>query len=291
LTEASKKVEMWFTERQTPHLAISLRVKETLARETTPYQELAIMETYEFGTLLTLDGIVQTTVKDEFIYHEQMTHVPLHTHPEPKTVLVIGGGDGGIVREALKHPSVEKVVLVDIDERVIEACKKHLPTISCALDDPRVEVRIEDGIKFVKKARNAFDVIIIDSTDPVGPAVGLFTADFYRSALEALTEEGVVVAQTESPLLNPDMVKRVFETFAGIFPIARVYTAEVPTYPGAIWAITLGSKVHDPMDLPAERFRDIETRFYTPWVHMRSFALPRFVEELVQEQRPRFGVR
>lgn len=214
-------MEMWFTEKQTEDLEITCRIVKTLHIEKTKYQELALIETPQFGRMLVLDGAIQTTEKDEFVYHEMITHVPLFTHPNPENVLVIGGGDGGTIREILKHSSVNKAVLVEIDERVVEISKKFLPTISNALDDPRAKVVIEDGIKYVKENKNQFDVIIIDSTDPVGPAVGLFAVDFYRAVHEALRDGGIIVAQTESPFYNQELISKVYKNIRSIFPITR----------------------------------------------------------------------
>ena len=200
------------------------------------------MDTYEFGRMLLLDGIIMTTIKDEFVYHEMISLPALNTHPNPKNVLVIGGGDGGAIREIVKHPKVEKAILCEIDGQVIEVSKKYLPEISCALNDPKVEVVVEDGIKYIQENKNKFDVILVDSTDPIGPAVGLFAKDFYQGIYDALKEDGVFAAQTESPWVNENLVKRVFQDIKSIFPITRLYLANVPTYPTGMWSFTMGSK-------------------------------------------------
>jgi spermidine synthase len=234
-------MELWFTENQDENLRFSLKVKETLVVEKTPYQHLAILDTYQFGRILTLDGILQTTEEDEFVYHEMIVHVPLFTHKNPKSVLIVGGGDGGSVREALKHPSVERVVLAEIDEAVVRNSKKYLPTISQALDDPRVEIMIGDGIKYVNEHKNEFDVVIVDSTDPIGPAVGLFTSDFYKAVYECLKEDGIIVAQTESPFIYGKLINKLSKMFKEIYPITKAYIATIPTYPGSLWTFTMGS--------------------------------------------------
>ncbi len=275
-------MEMWFTEKQTEDLEITCRIVKTLHIEKTKYQELALIETPQFGRMLVLDGAIQTTEKDEFVYHEMITHVPLFTHPNPENVLVIGGGDGGTIREILKHSSVNKAVLVEIDERVVEISKKFLPTISNALDDPRAKVVIEDGIKYVKENKNQFDVIIIDSTDPVGPAVGLFAVDFYRAVHEALRDGGIIVAQTESPFYNQELISKVYKNIRSIFPITRLYLCNIPTYPGGLWCFTMGSKKYDPLTTDEANITEIETKYYSRNIHKSAFTLPRFVQDLIK---------
>ncbi|HHW42250.1 polyamine aminopropyltransferase [Desulfofundulus thermobenzoicus] len=274
----------WFTEMQTPDMAISCRVKKTLHEEKTPFQHLAVYETDQFGRMLALDDVIQTTIMDEFVYHEMITHVGLNTHPNPRRVLVIGGGDGGSIREILKHPSVELATLVEIDERVIAAAREYLPEISCALGDPRVRVIVDDGIKHVKENRDTYDMIIVDSTDPVGPAEGLFGRAFYQDVHDALTGDGLFVAQTESPFFNRDLIPRIIQNVRSIFPVTRLFLACVPTYPGGLWTFTMGSKKYDPLEANLEQLPDLKTRYYTPAVHRAAFVLPPFVEELLQSE-------
>lgn len=276
------KTEVWFTEQQTPYLGITLKVKKTLHLEESEYQEIAVHETYQFGRLLTLDGVVQTTELDEFVYHEMMAHVPLFTHPNPRKVLVVGGGDGGVVREVLKHPCVEKVTMVEIDRRVVEISKLYFPTISCKLDDPKVEIVIGDGIDFVKRTCDSYDVAIIDSTDPVGPAVGLFTAEFYGSLYDALGPDGVFVTQTESPFSGLERIKAVYSSVGERFPLVRVYLIDVPTYPGGTWAVTLGSKGPDPVKAPRDKVDEVKAKYYSADMHRRAFILPPFLKEALQ---------
>ncbi|MCL0107731.1 polyamine aminopropyltransferase, partial [Peptococcaceae bacterium] len=219
-----------------PTMRLSLQALDVLHTEKTEYQHLAIVDTMPFGRVLFLDGIIQTTVKDEFVYHEMITHPALNTHGNPKNVLVIGGGDGGAIREILKYPTVEKATLVEIDEKVVKYSKKYLPEISFALDDPKVEVRFEDGIKHVAGHKGVYDVITVDSPDPIGPAVGLFARDFYQNVFEALTDDGIFVAQTESPWFNRDLIARVYKDISSIFPITRLMLAYIPSYPGGMWS-------------------------------------------------------
>jgi spermidine synthase len=274
-------MELWYTEKQTENTGITCKVTETLVKEKTKYQDLSIIETQQYGRMLVLDGMVQTTIEDEYVYHEMITHIPLFTHSNPKKAAVVGGGDGGAIREILKHPSVEKAYLVEIDERVVENSKKYLPEISCALSDPRCEVIIGDGIEFIKNHPNTFDVIIVDSTEPVGPAVGLFARDFYSSIYNSLKEDGIFVAQTESPFFNKDLIKRVYPSISGIFPITRLYLASIPTYPSGLWSFTLGSKKYDPLQIDENTILDIDTKYYTGAIHKSVFRLPRFVSQLL----------
>ena len=275
-------MDLWFTEYQTPSLGITCKTKKTYHTEKTEYQEMALIETEQFGRMLVLDGTVQTTIADEYVYHEMITHVPLFTHKKPKKALVIGGGDGGAIREIIKHPTIEKAVLVEIDGRVVEVSKQYLPEISCALDDKRVTVEIADGIKYVSGHKGEFDVITVDSTDPVGPAVGLFALDFYKSIYEALTDDGIFVAQTESPFFHKELIRKVYKDISSLFPVARLYTCAIPTYPSGFWSFTMGSKKYDPLDTDISRIPSIDTKYYCPAIHKACFALPRFAEELLK---------
>lgn len=277
--------KLWFIEEQTAAVMLSLRVKRTLHEEKTPYQDLMVLDTEAFGRTLVLDGAIQTTYGDEFAYHEMISHVPLFVHPAPRRVAVIGGGDGGAIREILKHSTVEMATLVEIDGRVIDNSREYLPEIAGSLDDPRVELRVEDGIEHVRQRKNFYDVIIVDSTDPVGAAVGLFQRPFYEDIAESLTAEGVMVAQTESPFFNQDLIRQAHAGISAAFPIAKLYLACVPTYPGGLWSFTLGSKKHQPTGIPAGRIQERgvqQTRYYSPALHEAAFVLPRFVEDLIR---------
>lgn len=276
-------MELWYTEKQTEQFGITAKIKESLVREKTEFQDLAIIDTYEFGRMLVLDGMVMTTVKDEFVYHEMVAHPVLVTHPNPQHVLVVGGGDGGVVREILKHPKVEKVVLVDIDGKVIEYSKKFLPEIAGQLEHPKVEVKVGDGYMHIHEHKNTYDVIMVDSTEPVGPAVELFTKGFYQGIYDALKEDGIFVAQTDNPWFKGDLIRSVSRDVKEIFPIVRVYAANIPTYPSGLWTFTMGSKTYDPLDVKENEIPEFETKYYTPKLHHAAFVLPKFVEDLVKE--------
>jgi spermidine synthase len=273
--------EIWFTEKQTDHYGITMKLKETYVREQTDFQDLAMVETEEWGTMLLLDGMVMTTDKDEFVYHEMVAHPALFTHPNPEHVLVVGGGDGGVIREILKHPKVKRAVLVDIDGKVIEYSKRYLPQIASGLDDPRVEVIVNDGFMHIHDHKNTYDVIMVDSTEPVGPAVQLFTRGFYQGIYDALKEDGMFVAQTDNPWFKADLIRNVNRDVKAVFPIVRTYWANVPTYPSGLWTFTLGSKKYDPLEVD-ESATEIDTKYYSPRLHKAAFVLPKFVEDLVK---------
>jgi spermidine synthase len=275
-------MELWYTEKQTPNLGITCLVQETLCHMKTPYQDLAVIDTLQFGRMLVLDGMVQTTQKDEFVYHEMIAHIAMQAHPDPKHVLVVGGGDGGAIREVIKYDSVESATLVEIDEAVIEMSKKYLPDISCGLSDPRVTVMVADGIEHVNQSTGKYDVILVDSTEPVGPAIGLFAEEFYAGIYRALKKDGILVAQTESPFFNRDLIKDVYARIGRVFPLTRLYLASVPTYPSGLWSFTVGSKCYDPEEC---RQKPVDTKYYNHTVHKGAFCLPNFVAELLEAEK------
>ncbi|MGI6485724.1 MAG: polyamine aminopropyltransferase [Tepidanaerobacteraceae bacterium] len=272
-------MELWFTENHSKNVKFSIRVKDVLFKTKSPYQHIAVYETEDFGRVLALDDVVQVTTKDEFIYHEMITHIPLFTHDKPKRVLIIGGGDGGSVREVLKHP-INEVHHVEIDEQVLKTSKKFFPTISCGYDDSRTKIFFEDGIQFVKNNKG-YDVIIIDSTDPLGPAVGLFSKDFYEDVFEALNDDGIMVAQTESPFYYSNLIKQIYDDISGLFKFANIYTAVVPTYPGVYWSFTMGSKKINPLSKDLKDVTEIDTKYYSKEIHKSCFVLPPFVKEMI----------
>lgn len=278
----AEQMGIWFTEKQTENVGITVKINKTLHKEQTEYQKLDIVETEEWGNMLLLDDMIMTSEKDEFVYHEMVAHVPLFTHPNPEQVLVVGGGDGGVIRELLKHPSIKKATLVDIDGKVIEYSKKFLPSIAGQLDDARVNVQIGDGFMHIAQSNNQYDVIMVDSTEPIGPAVNLFTKGFYAGISKALKEDGLFVAQSDNPWFKADLIAKVQSDVKEIFPITRLYTANIPTYPSGLWCFTLGSKKYDPLAVSEERFHEIETKYYTKELHKAAFVLPKFIENLTK---------
>lgn len=277
------KSDLWITEQQTEDIKISFRVKEALHEEDTDFQHLAMVDTYAYGRMLFLDNIVMTSVKDEYIYHEMITLVALNTHPDPKNVLVIGGGDGGAVREIARHPKVQKVTQVEIDGRVIENAKKYLPEIAAAFTSPKLKVIVDDGIKHMREHKNEYDVIIVDSTDPIGPAVGLFEADFYKDVYNALKEDGIMVAQSEAPVLYKDVIKSIHHDLGQLYPLVKLYLAVVPTYPSGLWSFTLASKKYDPLQVKQEDIFAEGTRYYNKGIHFAAFVLPNFVTDIIKK--------
>ena len=275
-------MDLWMTEWQTQHLGMSARIKETLFSGRSAFQEIAVVETEQFGRMLVLDGVFQTSLFDEFIYHEMMAHVSLSTHSNPKRILIIGGGDGGTAREVLRHPSVEKVEMIEIDGMVVDVCKKFLPEISAALiaGSSRLEVKIGDGIQHMRQAENEYDVIIVDCSDPIGPGEGLFTRAFYQDVHQALKPDGLFVQQTESPFYHQALIRRLWKDVDDLFPVARMYLAHVPLYPGGMHSFTMGSKKADPLQAML-RPLPFHTRYFNESIYRSCFALPNFVCELL----------
>lgn len=279
-------IENGFYKEITPAgFGIAIKAGKVLVSKQTPFQKLEIFETdSKLGRVLTLDDLMMTTEGDEYHYHEMIAHIPMMTHKNPETVLVIGGGDGGTVREVLKHDTVKKVVLCEIDGDVIEECKKYLPTIACKLDDPKVEVLVQDAIEYIKDKKNMFDVILIDSTDPMGPGEGLFTDEFYTNVMNALREGGIMVAQSESPFVNKEEIRKMYVQLKRVFPIVSTYTSNIPTYPGGYWAWAFCSKTVEPLSYFDERrCADITKtcKIYNKDYHLARFALPNYLKELL----------
>ncbi|GAA0180750.1 polyamine aminopropyltransferase [Clostridium sediminicola] len=279
-------MELWYSEKHTDNVKLSMKIKEQLYSEKSPFQQIDIFDTYEFGKLLTIDGLVMVTEKDEFVYHDMITHVAMATNPEIKSVLVIGGGDGGTVRELTKYDSIKNIDMVEIDEIVVKACREHFQQTACKLDDNRVSLYFEDGIKFVQDKQNVYDLIIVDSTDPIGPGEGLFTNEFYNNCHSALTENGILVNQNESPFYdnNAREMKRANSKIKNIFPICKTYQYNTPSYPSGYWLFGFASKKLDPIkNLDAEKWnsRGIKTKYYNTDIHVGAFALPTYVKEML----------
>ena len=265
---------------------ISIKTGKVLFSGQSDYQKVEVFETdSKLGRVLTLDDLMMTTEGDEWHYHEMIVHVPMMHHPNPKTVLVIGGGDGGTVREVLKHNTVEKVVLCEIDGLVIDVCKKYLPTLSCELDNPKCEILVEDAIEYIKDKENMFDIILIDSTDPMGPGEGLFTDEFYTNVKRSLKKGGIMAAQSESPFTNQEEIRKMYTQLRRVFPIVSTYTSNMPTYPGGYWAWAFCSETVEPLSYWDERRGNEITKsckIYNKEYHEARFALPNYLKELVK---------
>lgn len=274
----------WFRETNDlwPGQAFALKVRQKLYEGRTEFQDVLVFESESYGNVLVLDGVVQATERDEFAYQEMICHIPLMAHRKPRRVLVVGGGDGGCVREVLKHPSVERVDLVEIDGKVPELSKKFLPNMSKSLDDPRVKVHICDGFKFLADCREPYDVIISDTSDPEGPAVQLFQKEYFELLSGALTPEGVVTMQaSENIWLKISVLQKLQKTCLSVFPVAKYAATCVPTYTsGQLGLIVCAKDVGQDVQHPA-RECELDTKYYTPKIHSASFILPNFAQRYI----------
>jgi spermidine synthase len=278
----------WFIEVQSPHSLQLYEVKRILYSGRTKYQSIELLETYEYGKILVLDGKIQSSTVDEHIYHECLIHPALLAHPKPEKVLLIGGGEGAALREILKHKTVKRSVMVDLDEDVVKVSKELLPELhQGAFEDDRVELIIGEGRKFVETSSERFDVVIIDATDPVkrGPSASLYTREFYGNVDDVLTEEGLMVTQATSPYHNRRQFSTIFSTVASVFPVTRAHQVWVPVY-NTVWGFVTGSKKHDPSSLsPSDVERKLVERgvrelgFYNPRMHTVIFTLSKDLEE------------
>ena len=279
-------MELWYTENHSKEAKFSIKVEKQLYSGKSDFQRIDVFETNEFGKFFTLDGLVMITEKDEFIYHDMIVHVPMATNPGIKKVLVIGAGDGGTVRELVRYKSIEKIDMVEIDKLVVDVCREYFPNSTSGLDDERVTLYFEDGLKFVSEKRNEYDLIIVDSTDPIGPGEGLFTSVFYENCYKALTKEGILVNQHESPFYEDyqKAMQRAHKRIHEFFPISKVYQVHIPTYASGHWLFGFASKSIDPvMDLNEDNWNalGLETGYYNTEIHKAAFALPNYVKKLL----------
>jgi len=281
--KSDQVMDLWFQDSiEFGHgCRLLIKIKNVLYNARSKYQEIAIMETEKLGRMLVLDGITMLTEYDEYAYHEMISHVPLLVHPKPSRVLIIGGGDGGTVREVLKHPDVEQVHVCEIDKEVITACRKYLPSLASSFNDPKVKVFYEDGANFVTKCSESYEIIIVDSTDPLGPGQILFQRDFYENMKRALSNQGIAVTQCESIYLHEDAIKGVFSFAQHLFPKLGYYYTLVPAFPSGLTGFFFCSLKHDPLkdieEHRAEALKDL--KYYTTEIHRSSFTLPRFATE------------
>ncbi|MDO6446234.1 polyamine aminopropyltransferase [Colwellia sp. 1_MG-2023] len=273
---------LWVEEKFQDFLGLKFKVEKVLFSGKSEFQTVDVVETKGHGKMLLNDGLIMVTERDEFAYHDMITHVPLFVHPNPKNVLVIGGGDGGTAREVIRHTSVEKCTMVEIDGMVVDACKEHIPQTSCALDDPRIKLIIGDGVKFVAETQEKFDIIIVDSTDPIGPAQPLFGEAFYQDVFNCLADDGIVVSQGESSWYAMDIQQSLLKVLNAVFPKSYLYSFSNLTYPGGLWSFTFASKQYHPVDnFNANRVlaSNLTFDYYNAALHSASFALPSFVKK------------
>ena len=281
-------MELWFSEFHTPDVKHSIRVQRHLYSHKSEFQQIDIYDTPEFGKVLTLDGNVMLTERDEFIYDEMITHVPMAVHPNVQDVLVIGAGDGGVVRELARYESIRRIDLVEMDEQVLDACRRYMPGNACRLDDDRVHIYFDNALRFIRRKHARYDLIIVDSTDPFGPSEGYFTREFYGICYNALREDGIMVNQQGSPFYHQDAeaMQRSHKRIVSTFPISRVYQAHIPTYAAGYWLFGFASKKYHPID---DFDRDkwlalhLKTNYYTVRLHTGAFFLPAFLERMLEE--------
>jgi len=278
-------MDLWFTEYYTKNARFSIKIDKPVISLNSEFQRIDIFDSYAFGRVLVLDGYLMLTEKDEFIYHEMMTHIPMAVNPEIRDVLVIGAGDGGVIRELTKYETIKRIDMAEIDKLVVDLCKKYLPQTACKLDDPRVHIYYEDGLKFVRSKNNEYDLIIVDSTDPFGPGEDLFTREFYGNCYKALKSDGILINQHESPYYPNDALaaQKTHNRIKSIFPLAKVYQAHLPTYPSGHWLFGFASKGLDPIDDLSSNWSmlGINTKYYNTELHKGCFALPTYVKELL----------
>ncbi|MCQ2498332.1 MAG: polyamine aminopropyltransferase [Lachnospiraceae bacterium] len=281
-------MDLWFNDEHTDTVRLSIKVEKQLFSAQSEEQQIDVLETKEFGKILTVDGDIVLTQKDEFIYHELMVHVPMAVNPNIKEILVIGGGDGGVVRELIKYDSVEIIDVVEIDPLLVEVCNKYLPEIASSLNDPRVHMYHEDGVRFIRSLEDEYDLIIIDSPNPYGAGEGLFTREFYGLCYRALHEDGIMINQHESPFYTDEayMVQRMHERIVQSFPIVKVYQGFIPSYPSGHWLFGFASKKYHPLnDIQDNKWNllGLETKYYATRLHKGIFSLPVYVERLLKD--------
>lgn len=274
--------ETWFTEKHTPHAGLTLAVGGRLFDQQSPYQRVEVLETLEFGRMLLLDGCVMVTDRDEFVYHEMIVHPALLAHPRPEQVLIVGGGDGGSVREALRHQAVRSVHLVEIDPVVIDTCRRFFPALSGGLDDPRVTVLVKDGFDHLDAHQGAYDVILVDSMDPVGEAAKLFTSPFFEKVKRALAPGGIAVFQSESPFYHADILRQLMESLRERFRHVAPYLAHIPTYPSGLWSFTFASDAVNPRTCPLrdEPALAAGLKYFHPELFRAAFVTPNYLRQV-----------
>lgn len=279
----------WVTEVESDNMVQHhFSLKERLFKTQSKFQEIEVVETEAFGRMLFLDNCVMLTDTDEFVYHELITHIPVCHHEKPRRVAIIGGGDGGTVRELLRHQEIEEIILCDIDEEVVNVSRRYFPRIACGLDDPRVTIRIGDGVGYIKELHNELDLVLVDSTDPVGPGEGLFTSAFYQSVAQALRPNGIVAAQSESPWHPPAFLQRIQRNLHSAFSEVKPYVAPVPTYPRGFWSWTMAyNHQKGPLEFHADRFAKVqsELQYLNATIARNIFEIPVFAKKAFEAAR------
>ena len=260
--------------------ALKVRITKSLEKIKSEFQEIEVVESESFGKVLLIDGVIMLTESDEFCYHEMITHVPLCVHSKAQKVLVIGGGDGGAIREILKHDNIKEIEICEIDKKVIEVSKRHFPNLGNSFNDPKVKIFCEDGNKFIRKRKNEYDIIVVDSSDPIGPAEVLFRKEFYEAMYQALKDDGIVVTQAESFFYHRKIIKSLFSFIKDIYPISEYYYTMVPTYPSGMIGFTFCSKKYHPIKdfNKTEALKLTDLKYYNKDIHSAAFNLPTFAQ-------------
>ncbi len=278
--------DLWVEEKVGDFLRNSYKIQKKLFSEQSTFQKVEVFDSPYFGKMLFNDDLAMVSDKDEFVYHEMISHVPLYTHPNPTKVLIIGGGDGGTAREVLRHKSVELCVMVEIDEAVVRACLEHIPSCSKDLNHPKLKLIIDDGIKYVKETKEKFDVILVDSTDPIGPAQPLFGVEFYQDIFKCLNDDGIVVSQCENPWHEITMQKKLLSILSEVYPIVNIYNYHNLTYPSGTWSFSFASKKYCPLTSFSEvnfSKNNLDYRYYNQELHRAAFALPEFMKKELKQ--------
>lgn len=275
---------VWYSELHNGQSGLTVKIDRIIESVQSEFQRIDVLQTKDFGKMLVLYGSLMVCDNDNNAYNEMIVHVPLFSHPAPKRVLIIGGGDCGALTEVMKHPEVESCLMCELDEKVVEVSRRHFPDLCVGLDDPRAKLIFQDGKKFIDTTEDKFDIIILDLSDPVGPAADLFQKEFHRRVHDCLNDDGILVAQTESPFYNQDTVKNIYANLTQVFPIIMMYTCFMPIYPSGIWSFGYCSKKYDPLaDFDETRWMDLSltTKYYNADVHRGAFCLPQFVKDLL----------
>jgi len=278
---------VWYTELHMGNSGLTVKVKRLVESIQSKYQRIDILETEDFGKMLVLYGSIMVAENDLHSYNEMITHVPLFSHPKPSCVLIIGGGDGGALTNVMKHPEVKSATMCEIDRMVVEVAKRHFPKLAKGFTDPRAKVIFRDGKKYIETAKRKFDVIILDLSDPIGPAADLFQKSFHQTVHDRLNRDGIMVAQSESPYYNEETVRLMYHNLRDIFPIVKMYTCHVPIYPSCYWTFAFCSKKYHPIvDFDIERYKKLKLKnnYYNLDVHIGSFALPEYVKKIIGEK-------
>ncbi|WP_338787005.1 polyamine aminopropyltransferase [Metabacillus sp. FJAT-53654] len=258
------------------------KVNSLLHHEVSPFQEISIVDTKGFGRMLVLDGVPQVSSKEGFIYNEMISHIPIITHPDPKVVGMIGGGDCGPAREAMKYSGIEKISVVEIDQQVTDVCRTWLTPSSHYDSDKRFSMIHKDGVDWIQENKGNYDVLMIDRSDPVGPAAKLFNQGFYKDVFECLTDEGVAVFQSGSPFYNTSTLRKTYHSLCELFPIVRTYLVTIPLFPCGLWSFTIASKKFDPIEADLSRLKAEDTKYINSEIVYASFVLPNYVKEILE---------